>query len=494
MGNRQLDSIDWEQEFPKVPKCVHNAVEHASSMVRQKKEEKTHHISRKAILLFAASLTLFSGMTVFAASSLWQQRMEAMNEQEMQEYFENIKVSNAPAFRYNRGMTESERNLYDELNSKYEIEGVYPENALTMLSKDEEYSGKGVGYDITSGTFLLPENELSQEEILQIIDFYHKADYSLGQINEKIENGEMVLADNSISVEMDFEMMQEMTTINDKVSYLEIALEGEMLPREIAAGYGYLYLGYDNEIKRMPIGTNEVESFYQMKEDETLFALDVDKTGNLFISIRKHVTEADSYVNKLIKMDANGNIITEYKVEDAITESEKNLGNLMSYKMLEDGDGNLYVKTRWASKLLLFVFNEDGSYQNAILDETIEVHPAGEICFNEKGNLCVLADEKILKVDVTTGEVLEFLEYGTEDMVANIDTLYPMENDEFYLFSYDGFYQTDLANGTSQRILTPAENDVFEEGARCYPISEDTLVVANYKEWGITITYLTINN
>ena len=44
-----------------------------------------------------------------------------------------------------------------------------------MLKSADEYNGKNIGYDRRSGTFFLPEKEMSEEQILQThqIDFHY---------------------------------------------------------------------------------------------------------------------------------------------------------------------------------------------------------------------------------------------------------------------------------------------------------------------------------
>ena len=131
---KKIDNVNWEAEFPEVPECVHRAVLEASEMILQKESKKVRRMSRKGILLLAACLTLFSGMTVLAASSLWQQRMEAMNQEEVEAYFLSIAESGAPAFRYSRPMNAEESDLFQLLTVAYEEGGIFPEGCVTMLS------------------------------------------------------------------------------------------------------------------------------------------------------------------------------------------------------------------------------------------------------------------------------------------------------------------------------------------------------------------------
>ncbi len=492
MKRKDIDTINWRQEFPKVPTLVHSAIKSSTDMIMEREEREKRHWSKKGIVLLAASLTLFSGMTVFAANSLWQQRMEALNEQEMVEYFENIKLSNAPAFRYNRGLTESESENLVALGERYELEGLFPDGALMMLSEGEKYSGKGIAFEIANGTFCLPKEELNEEELLQIVDFYHKAEYSVKQISMSIQNGDIVLQDKKEDNIPEF--MQQKLPVNENISSLEVALKEVDLPKEIGANDSYVYLGYDKEIKRMKLGTDSLENFFALSEEETLYAMDVQENGDMLLSLRCVADHTDSYENKIIKVNSQGEIVTEYDVESAIDKDGHMLQNLMAYKLQEDNNGNLYVKTRWSSSLLLYVFDKDGNYQTTIADSQYTVHPAGEMCFDKEGRLVVLGMNEIITIDTKEKQVINQQKYVTLDMTAAVELIYPMDDGSYYLFSYDGLYQTNLEHETCDKLLTPTESKIFEEGARCYPISEDTFVVANYKSWGITVTYVTITN
>lgn len=62
----------------------------------------------------------------------------------------------------------------EELKEKYYNEGVFPEGTLKRIEAASEYDGNEVAFLASRGTFFLPEKELNDEEILQIIDFREK--------------------------------------------------------------------------------------------------------------------------------------------------------------------------------------------------------------------------------------------------------------------------------------------------------------------------------
>ena len=184
MKYEKIEAINWDREFPQIPECVHNAIDDVSKEILTKRQKKIKRFSQKRILLLVAVITLLSGMTVFASASLWQQRMLEMNQEEIENYFISIASSKAPSFRYNRVMTVEEKRLLEEMKYLYQNQGVFPKGSPTMLKSADEYNGKNIGYDRKSGTFFLPQKEMSGEQILQIIDFQHKAEYAVSNVNE----------------------------------------------------------------------------------------------------------------------------------------------------------------------------------------------------------------------------------------------------------------------------------------------------------------------
>lgn len=54
-----------------------------------------------------------------------------------------------------------------------------------MLDSPEKYK-KGVAFYAARSTFFLPEEEMTEEELLELIDFREKRDYSLAKITEEI--------------------------------------------------------------------------------------------------------------------------------------------------------------------------------------------------------------------------------------------------------------------------------------------------------------------
>ena len=144
-----------------------------------KAKRKNYSIRRMGFLVAVGVLAVSA--TVTASVGAYRQRMESMNHAEMEAYYAQLQEAKAGADSYNREMTGTERKRLEQLEEAYEEQGLFPEGELTMLKTPEQYK-KGVGFYAARSTFFFPEKEMSDEELLEYIDFRKKRDYSLQQI------------------------------------------------------------------------------------------------------------------------------------------------------------------------------------------------------------------------------------------------------------------------------------------------------------------------
>lgn len=91
---------------------------------------------------------------------------------------------------YSREMSATEEEKFAELRDQYENEGLFPEQEIACVKTEKDVKLGELCYCYENGTFYLPERELSEEELLQIVDFYYKVNYSLEKIQEDRNGGE----------------------------------------------------------------------------------------------------------------------------------------------------------------------------------------------------------------------------------------------------------------------------------------------------------------
>ena len=117
-------------------------------------------------------------------SSLVQERMEEIPEEEHQEMVEMLDSQAVGADTYTREYTAEERSRMSELYTQYQ-QGVFPEGELTQVESVEEAESMELCYLTTNSTFYLPDRELTDEELLQLIEFEVKRNYALKQRYEE---------------------------------------------------------------------------------------------------------------------------------------------------------------------------------------------------------------------------------------------------------------------------------------------------------------------
>ncbi len=111
--------------------------------------------------------------------SLVQERMESLPKDEIAEITEQIQNQQTEANSSTREYTEGEKERRGSLYAQY-MKGLFPKGELTLVESEEEAEEHEFCFLTTTGVFYLPANrELTDEEILQKIDFERKRDYAL---------------------------------------------------------------------------------------------------------------------------------------------------------------------------------------------------------------------------------------------------------------------------------------------------------------------------
>ncbi len=172
-----------------------------NNMLEDRGNEASRQPAKKAVGLpffkvgiAACALTLICLVSVPVAAQIMdyvKQRMLSMSDKE----FEEIAASNdehnitrehdTEAITYSREMSEQEEKRYSELRDKYENEGLFPEGKLQIVDKLENTETiDSPVYETYNRKLFLPEKELSDEELLEIIDYSKKSDYVLQNSSE----------------------------------------------------------------------------------------------------------------------------------------------------------------------------------------------------------------------------------------------------------------------------------------------------------------------
>ena len=187
----------------KFPKDIESErkIEELLSQLSNKEDDKREDsvaIKKKPAVVLVLVLVCLIAFPVTAAIDYVAKRMEGVTQLEQEELYSEAMNGVGEAITYSRPLSDEERARYDELFSKYENQGLFPSSELSRAESYYSDDNSELVFIIENRTMILPERNLTDEEMLQIIDYYHKVDYSLQSINqatsEEPENSELVTA------------------------------------------------------------------------------------------------------------------------------------------------------------------------------------------------------------------------------------------------------------------------------------------------------------
>lgn len=376
-----------EAERMAVPESLDAKVENIlDGLETEKKDSKNtdgkrvnqtvRHYGFRRIVIPAAACLLLASVTV-TASGLYRARMESMNHEKLETYFSGLQEADVAADSYSRPLTDGEKNRLEELRQAYLEEGYFPKKELVMLDSPEKYK-KGVAFYAARSIFFLPEEEMTDEELLELIDFREKRDYSLAKITEEIEAGDyeyVKTEDSAVSEEMSQtedsvglgEMSQTGRSQQEQgtgaasvvlgadtaAQEWQVAYEGELSIRcAVAAEQGLYVGGFTMEgkarVEYLAYGSGTPEKFYDdFDEDGEVYSLCIAPDGSVYAALRGLASPGAEHG----RLPVIYHISPEGKLLNSFTVGEREWNIVDS--MATDAQGRLYMRIR---------MQEDGSY------------------------------------------------------------------------------------------------------------------------------------
>lgn len=494
-----------EQEKMILPGTVYRRVDDTlASLTEQRQGLRMSW--RKAVIL-AAALTAMCSITVTAAVGAVQRRMEAMNAQEMEEYFIQIYTSKLGADNYNRPYTDTERQRMEELRTSYEQDAVFPEKMLTMIDFPEEYKGKGIAFCKDTSTFFFPEKTMSDEELLQIIDFMHRRDYSLQEMNRRIAAGETEYPSEQIAEEKESGIQKEADAGNGKQLSLPQAnlanefysffYTGDLEIRRIAAGQDCIFLTGKNCIHKMEIGGSDSELFFEDFETDTYVnTMFEDKKGNLYLALSERtgdigdnaegVTMAGGiYRPSLWILSADGKVTKKLDLAAYATEEYSSIA--MITRMVVDDQGYIYIRAAGMHDTLLLVLDGQGNFVRRITSESYDCHELGGLGIGKDGRVYTQIQTGnqmgIASVDLRKGTLDEIYMGIVPEGTIMLDLIAPGSDTDFVFWGYDGIFTYDLGEQSAVNVLPAYEAPCDWEGVMNCALPDGRIVFADCEEY-----------
>lgn len=148
------------------------------------KKCRYRHRSFKRTLTSAAALLLAAGIISIPVQAgiryLVKERMESIPAKELEAAVEMMESQNTDVDGFSRKYSQKEKERMAELYRAYQ-NGTFPEEELFQTENESQVPADTLCYTKDTGCFYLPDRDLTDEELLQIIDFNCKRDYALTQ-------------------------------------------------------------------------------------------------------------------------------------------------------------------------------------------------------------------------------------------------------------------------------------------------------------------------
>ena len=430
-----------EQEQMAVPEDLDARVDDILQHLEKSGRGSRHHYSfRRAAILAAACLVLASATVT--ASGMYQARMESMNHEKLEEYFAQLQEANASADSYSRPMTESETARLEELRQAYLEQGYFPKKELTLIDSPEKYK-KGVAFYTERSTFFLPDAELTDEQLLELIDFKEKREYSLAKISEEIEAGSYEY----VKTEPEKDAVQQGRTAQQGTSGTvldadtatqewQIAYVGDVSIRCAAVAENGLYVGGfttggQARVEYLPYGSGTPKTIFEdfVKNGE-VYSLCTAPDGSIYAGLKGLAAAGaeHGWLPEIYHISPEGTLLNSFTVG----EREWNIVDSMA----TDAQGRLYVRMRMQEDgSYVRIYSAEGELIGTVADDNnYAVQGAGALGQGKDGKVYAAAQAV---GDTTAGDMamtlvsvdpesLRFVPLTeSENVICSADTIYP---------------------------------------------------------------------
>ena len=468
-----------EAERMAVPESLDAKVENIlEGLETEKKDSKNtdgkranqtvRHYGFRRIVIPAAACLLLTSVTV-TASGLYRARMESMNHEKLETYFSGLQEADVAADSYSRPLTDGEKNRLEELRQAYLEEGYFPKKEIALLDSPEKYK-KGVAFYAQRSTFFLPEEEMTDEELLELIDFREKRDYSLAKITEEIEAGDyeyVKTEDSALPGDMSQESGSQQTQDAGEASVVpgadtaaqewQIAYAGELSIRcAVAAEQGLYVGGFTMEgkarVEYLAYGSGTPEKFYDdFYEDGEVYSLCIAPDGSAYAALRGLASPGAEHG----RLPVIYHISPEGMLLDCFAAGDREWNIVDS--MATDAHGRLYTRMRMQEDGgYVRIYTAEGDLIGTVADDnSYAVQGAGALGQGKDGKVYAAAqavgnttagDMTMTLVSVDP-ESLRFVPVaGGENVICSADTIYPWkmvaagvsDGSDFILWGYSG--------------------------------------------------------
>ncbi len=314
------------------------AIEEGKSKTGQP-QRKINFYGKLAVACACVCIITMSGVGVHAAINYANQRMEQVTDGEKEQFISDVNESQASADSYSRPLTDAEKSRLDELTEEYESKGVYPEESILEIKDSSQIDSSRICFEPDTSTFYLPERELTDEEMLELIDFYN--------IRDNVLSGQKT------------EAAYDMTGVDEIAEEEAKSIAKDLLQKLYGADTDNMKVDVDYQQ-----GTDGEESF----STDYLYFTD-EETGEQYeVSVDLQSAKAGD----VAKIAAESPYEDNLKPDEALYKSQYETADKMASAFL----GNTEA---WKDSKITYLVSDDGSVRNGVVNYEFTAQ-SGECC------------------------------------------------------------------------------------------------------------------
>lgn len=302
-------------------------------------QRKINFYGKLAVACACVCIITMSGVGVHAAINYANQRMEQVTDGEKEQFISDVNESQASADSYSRPLTDVEKSRLDELTEEYESNGVYPEESILKIKDSSQIDLSRICFEPDTSTFYLPERELTDEDILELIDFYN--------IRDNVLSGQKT------------EVVYDMTGVDEITEEEAKSIAKDLLQKLYDADTDNMKVEVDYQQ-----GTDGEESF----STDYLYFTD-EETGEQYeVSVDLQNAKAGS----VAKIAAESPYEDNLKPDEALYKSQYETADKMASAFLGNTE-------EWKDSKTTYLVSDDGSVRNGVVNYEFTAQ-SGESC------------------------------------------------------------------------------------------------------------------
>lgn len=351
-----------KKEIMRTPETLDARIFMQVQEILRAEDHKTVKFRWKAPVAAAVACAfLVSAVSVYAGLSHYQERLASLSDEEKDRYVYELDVSRTNADSFSRKLTGQELERILKLDQEYQAGRIFPESEIPVTSSSERVKNGRLTFAVESSTFFLPDSELTDEEMLEIIDFYHKRDYSLAEAQRGQDGTEgsdspvYCLVSQSMAVQTAQDFVEDVCGIEAEDYLLDVTLDEEQ--RYLISFFSPE--GFREYTISVNAGTGKIGAFD--------FAGSNEKDTRSVVDEEKYISKyADAELFLRTRLGVLNDIAQSFCTYNVTNEDQLHGGRICYTFQLDDGNYYvLYYDVLHDQIQAMYVFSTD-EYQNVI--------------------------------------------------------------------------------------------------------------------------------